>query len=1173
MHFPLIGSVAHPVSTRELLSRLEQLYNELSSMDQDSSEVKSLNKVKDQLVDHKLLRHSNHGVQSYVACCLSDILRLYAPDAPYNATQLSDIFKLFFRQLKHLAQTDSGFYHLHVYLITRMVEVKAAVLLTDLPDASKLTQNLFGLVYSLVDHKLDAEIGTLLLELLTEVIGESSKLPEKVMKLILNRFLQHKKMRQNSKGSSFGTIPSFTFTVQLCKLNSDRMARLVTLFFSEMVFEVARYAKVIEDDDTSNEDEVLGDFMQLTKIHLIIVELWRYVPEILASLLGLLDNEFEADDQRIRVLATQTVGEMLSYANSSLNFIREHPESYSAWIKKPLDRSTLVRIAWIRATTGIIEARTDIASDLRDGLLKTLLDSDERVRLVTVTEFARLDSAIFLQRAVTDTSMDTLKQLMREKHPEIRNAAISLLSVTFNNVFGKPLNSLVDFVPDEIMKLVYINDRDVNAQVDLSLFGKIFPLDEADSIVRVNRLLTVLQNLSEKGKSAFLAIVKRQFQLSTTFSRLIQTAEEDNLNDDKLVKASDWLAAEFPENYNASESICSFFRSQDRRMFRLIRLALSFTTEYATLQDTIEEIQSKQSSPVIHLLLLRSCNFLYNKSNISEILQIGRSTSSNLQCTAIDVLDSISTLAPSVLKANINQLTEECISGRVSSPSTLITINNFIKKFPQLITELSFFDSLVHLAIGGTPEEAKYSVRILANSRASLKESYLQDVLDGCWPVDEASALLNTHLSALVELFMVDMILMEPETKELSNFLATRVLLKNMGGVDDDIMCSSKLFALRIFTNWLRAVQHDSESDLGAVSDPIFKLLKSIIFNGGEIVSQNDPTYPTPRPIKEKLRLEAGIRLLKLAQCAAYDSKMDQQTVSDLIFLIQDEDEQVRVRFVRKLVKRLTANTIPGRFVPLVFFIAHEPNKELKEETSTWIRASYSRQLKHSPNSLLFETSYVRLLHMISHHQEVCELYTEYTNAEGDAADNFFASLTAFCLDYIVFCLQLIANQDNISLLFYLTQRMKQYKNIEAESSSEKLYFMSDLAQLVIKRIAENRLWNISTWPGKFALPSDLYTKNRDKESLKDIVATSYIPDKYFKKAVELVRVKCRHLSSTKRPLAISSAARKTRRILEEKNLVSKQAVWQNGPKPLPSEHPTRKSAISRRTVDYEENE
>lgn len=55
----------------------------------------SLNDVAKELVHSKIMRHSSQSVRALAACCLADMLRLYAPDAPYDDPELKVHWILF----------------------------------------------------------------------------------------------------------------------------------------------------------------------------------------------------------------------------------------------------------------------------------------------------------------------------------------------------------------------------------------------------------------------------------------------------------------------------------------------------------------------------------------------------------------------------------------------------------------------------------------------------------------------------------------------------------------------------------------------------------------------------------------------------------------------------------------------------------------------------------------------------------------------------------------------------------------------------------------------------------------------------------------------------------------------------------------------------------------------
>ena len=52
-----------------------------------------MSEVAEQLSDARLMKHADKDVRLTTACCLMDVLRIYAPDAPYSEDTLEVRFK------------------------------------------------------------------------------------------------------------------------------------------------------------------------------------------------------------------------------------------------------------------------------------------------------------------------------------------------------------------------------------------------------------------------------------------------------------------------------------------------------------------------------------------------------------------------------------------------------------------------------------------------------------------------------------------------------------------------------------------------------------------------------------------------------------------------------------------------------------------------------------------------------------------------------------------------------------------------------------------------------------------------------------------------------------------------------------------------------------------------
>lgn len=85
---PLSWRAGRPIPTTELVKRLDKLSKELTELDQEWEHKESLNKIAKELCSANILGHKDKGVKAFAACCLVDILKICAPDAPFTPSQL-----------------------------------------------------------------------------------------------------------------------------------------------------------------------------------------------------------------------------------------------------------------------------------------------------------------------------------------------------------------------------------------------------------------------------------------------------------------------------------------------------------------------------------------------------------------------------------------------------------------------------------------------------------------------------------------------------------------------------------------------------------------------------------------------------------------------------------------------------------------------------------------------------------------------------------------------------------------------------------------------------------------------------------------------------------------------------------------------------------------------------
>lgn len=154
----------------ELLKRLKTLHVELAEMDQETIQLDSLNDLAKELMSPALLMHKEKGVRAYVGCALVDMLRLFAPEAPYTEAELKvrsilqfctetdvqpqDIFEFLFAQLKFLTTAKEPHYSEYFYLLESFANVKSIVIICDLAAADELMTTFFRQSFDTIRYAL-----------------------------------------------------------------------------------------------------------------------------------------------------------------------------------------------------------------------------------------------------------------------------------------------------------------------------------------------------------------------------------------------------------------------------------------------------------------------------------------------------------------------------------------------------------------------------------------------------------------------------------------------------------------------------------------------------------------------------------------------------------------------------------------------------------------------------------------------------------------------------------------------------------------------------------------------------------------------------------------------------------------------------------------------------------
>ncbi|EDO19365.1 hypothetical protein Kpol_1002p10 [Vanderwaltozyma polyspora DSM 70294] len=1128
---PILSSSENPISLDELLSRLSNLHEELSTSDQEQTDLDSLSGYCADLVNRKLLRHKDSGVRAFTACCLSDILRLYAPDAPYTDTQLTDIFKLFLFEFEELGDSENSYYLQQTYLITRLLEYRSIVLLADLPSANQLLQDLFTIFYSdsrTYNSKLYKVIGGIL----GEVISEFDIVPISVLKIIFNRFLTHD-IKNIPKGLGVASNSAYEINLILCDTYISRMSRHFTRYYSEVLYELS-------NDENSHHESPREISRSLEKLHRLTIRLWETIPDIVSPVMGFIYHELCSEKDLLRLKATQFVGSILA-SDSQINFATTYKDVFNAWVTKIADINADVRVQWVETIPDILASRDDISEEISKGLSKTLIDTDNQVRKASVLVFDTVPVQILWNNIKNLSVYNSLLHLTREKNKDVRELCISTVtkfySKSLKNVTRSTENKdtwdVIDKIPSSLFNLYYINDLHINEQVDKVVFESLLSLD-IDDKKRVERLLEVISKFDKKAFSSFFAFNKRQVQMSIALSKYVEFCEiindngstiDSNLLVDanaKLPKLIEWLATGLSDPVKGIAALEAIKELNDRRIYYLIKTCISSDVTFQSWKNSFKELSNKLNdssllrkhnikavSTIVPkeiarqfiILIYRSSPLIYNVSNITQFLNTADGEYLELKRK---LLDNISEINPSLLKGQVkmlvdfvkkhNTLDEDDASLPFSE--VLKTLYKIGKSMPNeiMFSESFFVDKLEDYAINGTTLVSKYATKLISLMPNSA--DVLTTIRAMIMPLDIKKAeRFTSNIVVLSEIFKYCPRVLDEDSTEIVSYLIKEVLLSNEVVGDEDIetdwvddkllytsrynALSAKLASLKLFTNKLKSIAHEADKDdiTNAFIKKTMKLFFYLIASGGELISENNKEfYPTPSNYQTRLRCCAGLQLLKLARIPELNEFIKPSDIIKLINIVEDESLPVRRTFLNQLKDFISNELISIKFLPLIFFTAYEPDQDVKTVTKTWINFTFGKEA--FKKGTYFERALPRLIHAISHHPDIVEAF--------ENQDDSFLSAMTTAIDYLMFYFDSIATQENFSLLYYLSERIKNYEDkvisedtdeieISRKENSKRMYIIGELSQMILIQFKEKKAWQHSAYPGKLNLPGDLF--------------------------------------------------------------------------------------------------
>ncbi|CAE6427478.1 unnamed protein product [Rhizoctonia solani] len=1085
------------LTTDALVKRMKTLHSELASMDQDNVDTNTFQGVRKELISTTILLHKDKGVRALAACCIADLLRLYAPDAPYTAPELKDIFQFFFRQLSTgLRGPDAPYYNEYFYLLESLASIKSIVLVCDIPAADELLCTIFRNIFDLVPMGLPKNVEMFMAEILVALIDECASIPSEVLEILLAQFLPAR-TRTDS--------PAYRLSIGVCTRTSDKLQRHVAQYFGDLLLQHT------PDDQTPMAPD---DVEELRTAHGLVQRLAQAVDSLLLNVVPQLEEELRVTDQTIRSIATQTLGAIFGDSNGA-KLARTYPSTWTQWLLRRNDRVAAVRVMFVECAKDIVSHHAELKGDMEEALKGKFMDPDDKVRAAVCKLFSQIDYEAALHH-VTKSQLEELAGRCLDRKPVPLNcvAHAHIPDSENNDLAAVPQFS---WIPGKLIEAAAMTETRDEAEKCISEFVLPLPAKNEDVVSWTERLLLVMKYLNPGHVTSLLALANLKSPHPSVFERFIQCCVDFNggtidKNEDEITKNLNHAIKLFPDSGCVAQSagankladdLRTFAKLNDNRLYKLLRTCVDPQTDLKALIKSTSEFHRRveqASSGILETMswfLRRASLHIVNQSSIPTLVKKLKLTDQPntesqslagmggdegtyyLQQThaeviadrAQSVLECMSKFNPAVYSPHVAELVKALADEKhprlvqccTQALAGAVRLDNSLAP-----TEKRTTDRLAKIAQSDSPKQAKFALRAL---------SHCKDGADICAKVVKtiSSALpsakgntLVAHIAALAEAAKSCPEAFEDKSNVITTYLVQELLMSNTPSTEDEMITDdadeewvednqlnaigkAKLLALKVMHN--RCLAHVNSDAALDISQPVFKLLFTILEHSGAV----NPSVDYDSRIRARLRLQAAVSLLKLSSVETYGNVVLKNLIM-LAITLQDTSFRVRSELLNKFTLLCINRKLVPNFYVLTFITAHDPEREIRERARNWVAASM-RRLPFELRVQHFDMLFIRLLHLLAHHPD----FAVTTEGLQDMAK------------YIEFYLDIVATAENISLQFHLALKAKTVRDADSHVFSEHLYVLSELAQHLIRARAKNRGWTLNTYPGKVKIPGDIF--------------------------------------------------------------------------------------------------
>ncbi|KAG7401277.1 hypothetical protein PHYBOEH_002081 [Phytophthora boehmeriae] len=334
-----------------------------------------------ELLQSKICRHTDPNVQSLVGCCLVEIMRVHAPDSPFQSSEELYLgFTLLCNQVRALTQdkeedsraTTRDLHCLHI--LESLATVKSCLLVVGLDytrqDEEPMMVQLFQTLFDTMSGGHSVKVENLMLSIMVACIEESDAIEQPLLDVILSPLVDAAPAEAEKTESA--ASPSH-MARELIRRTSEHLQSPMSHFFNSILI----------DAPGSLRSSELKEY-----VYTLIYEVHKIDPSLLLYVLPNVCLQLQVDEVATRSEAIGLMGKL--FASSHADYGHEFMKNFRDFLGRFRDASKEIRLQMVQISVQIWEHKTELASLLEKEFILRLSDPEWEVRQLVVHELCDL---------------------------------------------------------------------------------------------------------------------------------------------------------------------------------------------------------------------------------------------------------------------------------------------------------------------------------------------------------------------------------------------------------------------------------------------------------------------------------------------------------------------------------------------------------------------------------------------------------------------------------------------------------------------------------------------------------------------------------------------------------------------------------------------------------------